>query len=633
MAVIPVILFHLKIWPFSGGFLGVDVFFVISGYLITSIVLREYDSNKFSFKAFWLRRVRRILPVLVIVVFASGLAVYFLVFKGEHAALGFHGISALYSFANFTMWRMTGNYWGLQAENSPFLHTWSLSVEEQFYLIFPVTLYVVLRFRPRLVIHCFVVLMTASLVAFLYGAKHYPNATFYLLPMRAWELAAGALLAAIGRQSPKFLSNPRGGGLSIVGLFLIILSYFFVSDVSLGYLMPVLGATLVIAFAYEGPVYRILSVSPMVFIGKISYSLYMWHWPVIVFCRLSVPYSTYVSLILMLLFSLASYYWVEKPARFSPFTMPPLALGFTIALCISLWLSSSSGIYDVTRASQSDVKRFSQSVWKGLAYDVRPRADIDPGFRLIIRDVIVPAREEGEEDAFKQGGIIKHYSSADPQVVVLGDSHATTWSSIIDDVSKELHVTVSFYEMNGVPPFITIPIVEGSPVEFLSSEEKYLYDIRRVAFIRKWKPKLVIFVARWSFYSMKDVRPMFSFLESQAQHVLVIEQPPELSMGEVNLAQYLSHIGVRPRPGERQYLSPLDSPGYESGRALIRAMVKEFPKVEVAPVFDLYSGPHGGVWILDGKDLLYLDNNHLTEFGISKARSQLKKAIGSLLSE
>jgi peptidoglycan/LPS O-acetylase OafA/YrhL len=184
VAVIPVVLFHLNRELLPGGYIGVDVFFVISGFLITSIILNEYERGDFSFSRFWLRRVRRILPALIVMVIVTLVAGRLILYAPDINNLGTQGIAALLSFANISHWLTAGNYWGHTAESSPLLHTWSLSVEEQFYLIFPLLLILTLKYLHARLAFTFLFMSMLSVLLFFYGTQTHPSSTFYLLPTK-----------------------------------------------------------------------------------------------------------------------------------------------------------------------------------------------------------------------------------------------------------------------------------------------------------------------------------------------------------------------------------------------------------------------------------------------------------------
>ena len=180
VAVILVILFHMGSNWISGGYIGVDVFFVISGFLITSIIKKELEQGTFSFRDFWARRVRRILPAMIFVTACTLVVSYIFAFRPDQQRIGGQALVALMSVANIYFWRSTGDYWGSAAEESPFLHTWSLSVEEQFYLFFPIAMWLIFRFRTRWLQGCIATAVIGSLAMFLLGLQAYPTATFYL---------------------------------------------------------------------------------------------------------------------------------------------------------------------------------------------------------------------------------------------------------------------------------------------------------------------------------------------------------------------------------------------------------------------------------------------------------------------
>ncbi|TMJ37929.1 MAG: acyltransferase [Alphaproteobacteria bacterium] len=322
VAVVPVILYHAGFTTFSGGFIGVDVFFVISGYLITTLIMNALDAGAFSLLNFYERRIRRIFPALLAVVCACAIAAWFLFMPVEFAYFGRSMIAAGLFASNILFWNESG-YFDTIAQLKPLLHTWSLAVEEQFYIFFPLLLMLLHKIgRFRLAI----ALAVLSLLSFglnVWASEHKPEFAFYLSPPRFWELFLGALLA-LG-MVPKLESSIANQILAFIGLGLIIFAVFAFSDATtfpgIAALAPCLGAALIIySGSQNGMVVSALSARPVVFLGLISYSLYLWHWPIIVFIRYFVGgnlSAAQVCLILSLslVISILSWRWIEQPFR------------------------------------------------------------------------------------------------------------------------------------------------------------------------------------------------------------------------------------------------------------------------------------------------------------------------------
>lgn len=289
IAVVPVVLFHANVAGFTGGFVGVDIFFVISGFLITTIIHRELAEGRFSILRFYERRARRILPALFAVMVASLIAGWFILVPVDYDKMGQSIFSALLFVSNMWFWRNSGGYFDGATDYLPMLHTWSLAVEEQFYIFFPLLLMLLHKIGRRLLLPVIVLLVAGSLVVAIWATPRMPSAAFYLLPTRIWELGIGSLLALglLPTAAPKALREAVGA-LGLVG----VLAPVFVYDGStvfpgLAALPPVLGAAALIWAGTAGPVLasRLLALRPMVWIGLISYSLYLWHWPIMAFLR------------------------------------------------------------------------------------------------------------------------------------------------------------------------------------------------------------------------------------------------------------------------------------------------------------------------------------------------------------
>ncbi|WDZ78668.1 acyltransferase family protein [Ensifer adhaerens] len=323
LAVVPVLLFHAGYGLVAGGFAGVDVFFVISGFLITSIIHREIRDGNFSIVGFYERRARRLAPALLLVCAVSIPFALMWMLPQELNAFGKSLYAVNFFASNFLFWDQTG-YFEPSTDLMPLLHTWSLAVEEQFYLVFPLLLLGLRRLSAATALKVVLALVALSFAMTQLLARVDPAANFYLLPSRLWELGIGAALALVG---PDRLDLARGRRelLSALGLAAIIATYFFVPESAFypGFttVPVVLGTALVLAFAHsDTAVGRLLSLRPLVAIGLISYSLYLWHQPVFAFARLraidGIPAEGY-ALLIVLCFVLAYLSWrfVEQPFR------------------------------------------------------------------------------------------------------------------------------------------------------------------------------------------------------------------------------------------------------------------------------------------------------------------------------
>ena len=323
LAILPVLFFHLgAIRLFPGGFVGVDVFFVISGYLITKIIYDDLSNERYSIARFYERRIRRIVPALIPVYLFVCVGALLLYFPSEGREIGRTVVSSIFFVSNILFYAKSG-YFDAGAKTSPLLHTWSLSVEEQFYIVLPLLLVLILRFGFAVQRYVFVALTIISFVASVVMVRLQPEAAFYLLPFRAWELMLGSLIS-IG-VVPAIRSRPLAEIVAGGGLLLIIGSILLISEK-----MPFpgllaapacLGAAALIhaGASFQTLPTRLLSLAPARFVGLISYSLYIWHWPVIVFyaSRTGELDKADKLILLAIITALAILSWrfVERPFR------------------------------------------------------------------------------------------------------------------------------------------------------------------------------------------------------------------------------------------------------------------------------------------------------------------------------
>jgi peptidoglycan/LPS O-acetylase OafA/YrhL len=320
LAVVPVILFHAGFELFSGGFVGVDVFFVISGYLITTIIIEDVENDRFSLLNFYEKRARRILPALFFVMLVCIPFAWVWMIPSQMKDFSQSLVAVSLFASNVLFWRETG-YFDAAAEEKPLLHTWSLAVEEQYYVLFPIFLFLAWRYGKNRVFWMIVVMAVISLLLSEWGWRNKATANFYLAPTRAWELFAGSIAAFIVQKR----GVQKNDSLSLLGLAAIVFSIFAYDEStpfpSVYALVPVLGVVLLVLYADKDTlVAKLLSNKALVGIGLISYSAYLWHQPLFAFARIRM--LDHPSLAVMAMLSTASvvlayisWRFIEKPFR------------------------------------------------------------------------------------------------------------------------------------------------------------------------------------------------------------------------------------------------------------------------------------------------------------------------------
>ena len=473
ISVIGVVLFHLEL-GFPGGFVGVDVFFVISGYLITGILLRQLGEDRFSLMEFWARRVRRIVPAAIVMVVGALLIGAFLQTPERYASLARSAMAHVLMASNCYFTRDQG-YFAEKSDHEPLLHTWSLSVEEQFYLIFPLIVCFVWKRAPQRLV---LVFTSAALISFSWSwieVVSNPKWAFFLLPARGWELLVGALLAILPQKTMRSLGDEAWAGL---GLVLVLAPMFFFDRQTAfpgpGALAPVLGAALLIWTGGSTKIGKLLGWRALVRIGLISYSLYLWHWPFVVFAREMVIELTLTWKISLLVASFlagySSWRWVEMPSR----------SGLLLAT------RRRSLIFGLTSAVTLFVIAFSIKASGG--FPSRLPAEL----RLIISDITwngaeyTSAKSEAIPIGFQDDGPV--------DFALWGDSHGASAAPAVNAVATDFKLKGHAYLNNGTPPVTGLwfaDMSEASAAEMVALNERVLAEIIDS------KPMAVFLVGRW----------------------------------------------------------------------------------------------------------------------------------------
>ena len=334
ISVFAIILYHANFVMFGlplfqGGFVGVDIFFVISGYLITTLILKEIvKNNQFSFKYFYERRIRRILPVLLFVIIITSILSYFILLPSSLVDFAKSVLSTISFGSNFYFWSTDGRYGDETELLKPLLHTWSLSIEEQFYILFPIFLIISIKFFRKYLFRVLFLSFLISLSLSEYSSINHPSFNFYIILSRGFEFMIGSLLSYSELKNNKY----RKSYLILnqicpsLGVILIIYSFLFfnfnkIFHPSIITLIPLMGVSLIIWFSKKGEIVtEILSSKIFVFFGLISYSLYLWHYPIFAFLRYIDAFNNFIwikilAILLTIVLSIVSYYLIEKPFR------------------------------------------------------------------------------------------------------------------------------------------------------------------------------------------------------------------------------------------------------------------------------------------------------------------------------
>ena len=625
VAIVPVIAFH--IWPavVPNGYLGVDVFFVISGFLIYTILLRDFQAATFSFGRFWMRRLKRLYPAIGVLSVSCLVMGYFILQREEWQSLAEQTVAAFTCSANIYMWQHANNYWGESSATMPFLHMWSLAVEEQFYIVFPMALYFFFRSYHRanrlkvlLLIHC--LMFAASFAMWVYGTQNHRSAGFYLLPFRAWEILAGCCVAIFVQIRPiRELGNWTSRWLPDAGLCIILAT--FVTATKHGHQSPVLAALCCLGSTLNllrntrvpvTPITKLLMSQPAVFVGRISYSLYLWHWPLIVLGYKVIDPTGIQLLVLSFAAGAISYRVVELTTRTGSdnrfkVVVTSLTLLLIIAIAMPYYISRPEVTYAVP-ALMRDI---------GLTPDNQAKLGKYTGnytTGLVLADLATTSQID---------------------VLILGDSHAIMYFPAIRTACDEINASLAFYGAGALTsPFF---VANGhAPSEYSISswtdEQRLDFDRYRKDFIRAHKPRLIIVCAKWTAYGAGEpLRDLNSHLEQLTQispdsRFLFAFQPPELPLG----AEVFS-TGTMDLPSLRKFTeAPATKRMRRAAHSVIRAFVESHSNCILRETEQLFMQGNT-VRFMDGQTMLYWDDDHLSVDGAMLCKSLFEDAIRNTL--
>lgn len=646
LAVVPVILFHAGLKAFAGGFVGVDIFFVISGYLITLILVADQQRGGISLSHFYERRARRILPALLgVTLVASLLALLLMVpYQVEHFGWS---VLALAGFAsNFYFWKSTG-YFAPDAGTLPLLHTWSLAVEEQFYLLFPLLLVALLRHGRQVAFLGFLGLAVASLLLGDWMVAWSAKAAYFLLPTRAWELLLGVLLAFLQGSRPVTGEGVARSLLAALGAALVSVSIVAFNEHTpfpgLPALIPTLGAALLIRYAGSGNLAgRLLGSRPLVAIGLVSYSAYLIHQPLLAFARLmrgaDLPLPVTLGLVALVFpLSYLSWRFVEGPGRTRQLPRREVLK----SAGASLALTASAGCMLALLGPLAGRQGIPDSVWQSINV---PNAECQDTTRALTGErLLCPVNLAAD----------KHLD-----FLYLGDSHMQALAPAVIAWAEARGLSGAYTGLPGCPPLLGVYVEDFEGAR----DECHDRNARVLEIVRAQRVRQVVLAARWSVYTGGDgsddlkhlrldrkaadsvaasdlafvtgLRQTLSAYRDLGVKVYVILQVPQ--QDKEPLAIYEAVRGLAPeamRRALRQESETREAHAALQARnvAILRQMQAEFPDTVVrlldpALTFcDAVACPVG-----DETVSWYHDRNHLSKAGADRMLPQLQRELARI---
>lgn len=657
VAVLPVILFHAGFAVFSGGYIGVDVFFVISGYLITTILIKDREEGRASLLRFYERRARRILPALFVVLAVTIPLAWMRMpphlFEDYARSLMF----AVLFISNVHFWEFTG-YFATDAELKPLLHTWSLAIEEQYYLLFPLLLMALGAFRRFRFLIVFGVLAALSLALSEWGWRNYPDENFFFTFSRFWELLAGSICAVL-----LYHREIKGNNiLAALGLGLIVYSIFFYTAQilfpSLYTLVPVVGAMLIILFATpETLTARLLSLSPFVGVGLISYSAYLWHQPLFSFARIwtvEEPQPILMATLAGISLVLAYFTWamVEQPFRRKEAQWLPKRAALFIASLVGI--AAFAGFGQIGIATAGFKSRLDQAMIPYIA-DIRASFDetSDYGGCFQSGDVITRFLE-----------LCDVHQVAEPKQIfgVIGDSHSASLLPAFDGISAKYGATVVGASVPGCPPLIGVEIHH----RIMEQDTCRVFVQRHAQTLKDRGADVVFLAARWSLYTSGDysgytgafalspegesvqrdqvsalaafqlgLTKTIEFYTQAGIKVILVAQVPGQKIQPLQVLDQALLLRLKPEQVvshiENSYVDRTDHDVLQAeANRLLQAQASASDLVYFLSLDEAFLLNDRFIWLSDGKTL-YGDDNHLSVFGADRAGDYMMDALMPIL--
>jgi peptidoglycan/LPS O-acetylase OafA/YrhL len=574
IAILSVFVFHFDRGILAGGFVGVDVFFVISGFLITSVLLNDIDQGQLSIARFYQRRIARIAPAFFVVIVAVLAASAFIYSAQDFASVGANSLAAALSAINMKL-IFQGSYFKISPDEQPLLHYWSLAVEEQFYVVFPIYLSLILKHSKRPLANILIV-CGLSFAACIVLTPVQPIYAFYLLPTRAWELLAGASLALF-RRNGSFLAPAPAAAMGWTGTGLLAMSFLLLnaSRDFPGWIaaFPVVGAVMILASIEpaRGRLIQTILAHPLsVFIGKRSYSLYLWHWPVFCFVDYNLFASgpllrTALKILICTIATLLTYKYIECPARTylnARSNRQRAFAGFATAVllvCLSGWQIRSKNWFSA-----------------------------DP-------------------QQIATGGIAIEGSHEGVTVVLIGDSQGTMYGRELASLARQHGFSLYILSMTQANELPAEPGTHWPAVK---------------QFLAQRRPQVVIVAEAWAEKLGNDVqylRDALTTIESFGSQVILIAQPPVLPSDATREA---IRAGVRPP----FYEAPEDRANRQRATAAVVALANN--RVLVLDPADKFLQQDGAIKLIaENGRLAYHDNAHLSDAGTLLIRPMLEQAL------